>query len=71
MTAFADLARENRLLRAQLKKATSAHYSAQLAESKKHAQCNAVQFSDQMSCDCGNVWDMNDPCPPPCRKGGL
>lgn len=29
----------------------------------------AVQFSDQMVCACGNVWDMNDPDPPECRKG--
>jgi len=27
-----------------------------------------MQFSDQMSCACGNVWDMNDPYPPECRK---
>src|SRR5690554_1504346 len=34
----------------------------------KRYLCNAVQFSDQMSCSCGNVWDMNDPEPPTCRK---
>src|SRR5690554_6098583 len=32
------------------------------------SKCNAVQFSDQMSCSCGNVWDMNDPYPPECKK---
>ena len=31
-------------------------------------KCNAVQFSDQMVCDCGNVWDVNDPYPPECRN---
>lgn len=29
--------------------------------------CRARQTSDQMTCDCGNVWDMNDPHPPVCR----
>lgn len=29
--------------------------------------CIAKQFSDQMVCSCGNVWDMNDSCPPPCK----
>lgn len=32
------------------------------------SKCDAMQFSDQMSCACGNVWDMNDPYPPECRK---
>ena len=32
------------------------------------SKCDAKQFSDQMSCACGNVWDMNDPDPPECRK---
>lgn len=32
------------------------------------SKCSAVQFSDQMSCNCGNVWDMNDPYPPECRE---
>lgn len=31
-------------------------------------KCNAVQFSDQMVCGCGNVWDVNDPYPPECRN---
>jgi dCMP deaminase len=26
----------------------------------------AIQTSDQMTCPCGNVWDMNDPSPPDC-----
>lgn len=29
--------------------------------------CQARQTSDQMTCSCGNVWDMNDPEPPTCR----
>lgn len=29
--------------------------------------CKAVQHSDQMVCECGNVWDMNDPDPPHCN----
>lgn len=29
--------------------------------------CQARQTSDQMTCSCGNVWDMNDPEPPACR----
>lgn len=29
--------------------------------------CKAQQHSDQMTCTCGNVWDMNDPEPPTCR----
>lgn len=32
------------------------------------SKCNAVQLSDQMTCSCGNVWDMNDPYPPECKK---
>lgn len=38
-----------------------------MTANKSH-RCNAVQFSDQMSCSCGNVWDMNDPYPPECKK---
>ena len=30
--------------------------------------CKAKQYSDQMKCECGNEWDMNDPCPPQCKK---
>lgn len=29
--------------------------------------CQARQTSDQMTCSCGNVWDMNDPEPPTCQ----
>lgn len=29
--------------------------------------CQAVQTSDQMTCPCGNVWDMNDEDPPHCK----
>ena len=44
------------------------------AEAKRIAQtaldkvkpCHAVQTSDQINCQCGNVWDVNDPCPPAC-----
>ena len=38
------------------------------------SDCKAVQYSDQMSCECGNVWDMNDADPPECqvkRKNGM
>lgn len=28
--------------------------------------CKARQYSDQMSCVCGLVWDVNDPDPPKC-----
>lgn len=31
------------------------------------SRCKARQFSDQMVCQCGLAWDMNDPDPPPCR----
>ena len=34
------------------------------------SDCKAVQCSDQMSCECGNVWDMNDPAPPECQRKG-
>lgn len=30
--------------------------------------CRARQHSDQMLCDCGLGWDMNDPEPPECRS---
>lgn len=29
--------------------------------------CLARQHSDQMTCACGNAWDVNDPDPPACR----
>ena len=32
------------------------------------SDCKAVQYSDQMSCECGNVWDVNDPDPPKCES---
>jgi len=31
-------------------------------------QCKARQYSDQMLCECGLAWDVNDPDPPECRK---
>lgn len=31
------------------------------------ASCKARQYSDQMMCECGLQWDMNDPEPPECR----
>lgn len=45
-----------------------AHELRELLAANKRYHCNAVQFSDQMSCSCGNVWDMNDPYPPECKK---
>lgn len=39
----------------------------QRAEHLRNARrCMAVQTSDQMSCSCGLVWDMNDSNPPRC-----
>jgi len=35
----------------------------------KPTNCKARQHSDQMLCECGLGWDMNDPEPPTCRKG--
>lgn len=29
--------------------------------------CRARQHSDQMLCECGLAWDVNDPDPPDCR----
>lgn len=34
----------------------------------RSAACKARQHSDQMLCECGLGWDMNDPDPPQCRK---
>lgn len=32
-------------------------------------KCQAIQVSDQMSCNaCGLVWDVNDPEPPECKN---
>lgn len=31
------------------------------------SNCKAKQASDQMFCECGNVWDMNDPSRPRCQ----
>ncbi len=31
------------------------------------SRCKARQYSDQMACECGLAWDMNDPDPPECR----
>lgn len=28
--------------------------------------CKARQYSDQMLCECGLAWDVNDPEPPEC-----
>lgn len=39
---------------------------AQTTLSKIKNKCRAIQTSDQMTCECGNVWDMNDPYPPKC-----
>lgn len=33
--------------------------------------CKARQHSDQMLCECGLGWDMNDPDPPSCRKSAV
>lgn len=35
----------------------------------KPMNCKARQHSDQMTCECGLAWDVNDPDPPECRKG--
>lgn len=35
------------------------------------ATCKARQHSDQMLCECGLGWDINDPDPPECRKGAV
>lgn len=32
----------------------------------KSAKCKARQHSDQMMCECGRSWDVNDPEPPEC-----
>lgn len=29
--------------------------------------CKAKQYNDQMLCECGLAWDVNDPDRPPCR----
>ena len=39
---------------------------AQTTLSKIKNKCRAIQTSDQMTCECGNVWDINDPYPPKC-----
>lgn len=31
------------------------------------SQCKARQMSDQMYCECGRSWDVNDPDPPECE----
>lgn len=31
------------------------------------SRCKARQYSDQMLCQCGLAWDVNDPDPPECR----
>lgn len=35
---------------------------------KRESTCKARQHSDQMLCECGLGWDINDPEPPTCRK---
>ncbi len=30
--------------------------------------CKARRYSDQMQCECGRAWDMNDPDPPECGE---
>lgn len=32
----------------------------------KRVACKARQVSDQMYCQCGRCWDVNDPDPPEC-----
>ena len=34
---------------------------------KENSKCYAKQTSDQMTCPCGNVWDINDPDRPKCQ----
>jgi hypothetical protein len=38
---------------------------------KRESTCKARQHSDQMLCECGLGWDMNDPDPPSCRKAAV
>lgn len=33
--------------------------------------CRARQHGDQMLCECGLAWDVNDPDPPDCRASML
>ena len=41
----------------------------QVMKGDANIQCEAVQHSDQMSCEkCNLVWDINDSNPPACRK---
>jgi len=40
-------------------------YTKPTSPDKRH--CLAVQFSCEMVCPCGNVWDMNDSNPPECK----
>ncbi len=36
--------------------------------SSRSVDCKARQHSDQMLCECGLGWDVNDPDPPVCTK---
>lgn len=38
---------------------------------RRKTDCRARQHSDQMLCECGLGWDVNDPEPPPCRKAAV
>lgn len=38
----------------------------QIQDAIKSSECRAVQKSDQMTCECGLTWDVNDCDPPEC-----
>lgn len=62
----------NRIRQAQViagEQAVIAHLQEQMTELKV---CHAVQMSDSMSCNrCQQLWDVNDPSPPPCNIAAL
>lgn len=35
---------------------------------RRSMTCKAAQYSDQMVCECGQRWDINDPHPPNCLE---
>lgn len=34
------------------------------------SNCKAIRCNDEMQCECGLTWDVNDPEPPICRAEG-
>lgn len=47
---------------------TSGNCTCETARRANNKTCRARQHSDQMLCDCGLGWDVNDPDPPECRS---